>query len=37
MTVVAWARSHGFLNGATLTAVMRAMQTQGFPDGTRAR
>ena len=30
-TVVAWARAHGFLNGATLTAVMTTMQTHGFP------
>ncbi len=27
--IVSWARSHGFLNGATLSAVMGAMQTQG--------
>jgi len=30
-TVVAWAEQHGYLNGATLTAVMTTMQTQGFP------
>jgi hypothetical protein len=30
-TVVAWASAHGYLNGATLTSVMRTMQTQGFP------
>ena len=30
-TVVAWASAHGFLNGATLTGVMQAMQTNGFP------
>ena len=30
-TVVSWASEHGYLNGATLTAVMRTMQTNGFP------
>ena len=30
-TVVAWASANGYLNGATLTSVMRTMQTQGFP------
>jgi len=30
-TVVAWARTHGYLNGAYLTAVMTTMQTHGFP------
>ena len=30
-TVVAWASAHGYLNGATLTAVMTTMQTNGFP------
>jgi hypothetical protein len=30
-TVVAWATSHGYLNGASLTAVMTTMQTAGFP------
>jgi hypothetical protein len=30
-TVVAWATANGYLNGATLTSVMRTMQTQGFP------
>jgi len=30
-TVVAWASAHGYLNGATLTSVMRTMQTDGFP------
>ena len=29
--MVAWATAHGFLNGATLTGVMQAMQTNGFP------
>ncbi len=29
-TVVSWASEHGYLNGATLTAVMRTMQTNGF-------
>src|SRR5271163_1891637 len=29
--VVAWASAHGYLNGANLTAVMRTMQTDGFP------
>jgi hypothetical protein len=29
--VVAWASEHGYLNGATLTAVMATMQTDGFP------
>jgi hypothetical protein len=29
-TVVAWAKAHGYLNGATLTSVMTTMQTQGF-------
>ena len=30
-TVVAWATQHGYLNGASLTAVMTTMQTKGFP------
>jgi len=30
-TVVAWASANGYLNGATLTAVMTTMQTHGFP------
>jgi hypothetical protein len=30
-TVVAWASTHGYLNGATLTAVMTTMQAHGFP------
>jgi hypothetical protein len=30
-TVVAWAAAHGYLNGASLTAVMTTMQTEGFP------
>jgi hypothetical protein len=30
-TVVAWASAHGYLNGASLTAVMTTMQTNGFP------
>src|ERR1700733_12418868 len=30
-TVVAWATTHGYLNGATLTSVMTTMQTNGFP------
>ena len=30
-TVVAWASAHGYLNGATLTAVMTTMQAHGFP------
>jgi len=30
-TVVAWASAHGYLNGASLTAVMKTMQTTGFP------
>lgn len=29
--VVDWASYHGYLNGASLTAVMTTMQTQGFP------
>jgi len=29
--VVAWASYHGYLNGAGLTAVMKTMETQGFP------
>jgi hypothetical protein len=29
--VVSWASEHGYLNGATLTAVMRTMRTNGFP------
>jgi hypothetical protein len=29
-TVVAWAQAHGYLNGATLTSVMKTMETQGF-------
>lgn len=30
-TVVDWASANGYLNGAMLTAVMRTMQTNGFP------
>jgi hypothetical protein len=30
-TVIAWATTHGVLNGASLTGVMTAMQTDGFP------
>ncbi len=30
-TVVSWATAHGYLNGATLTGVMQAMQKEGFP------
>jgi hypothetical protein len=30
-TVVAWATAGGYLNGASLTAVMKTMQTDGFP------
>ena len=30
-TVVAWAKAHGYLNGAYLTSVMKTMQTHGFP------
>ena len=30
-TVVAWAQTHGYLNGASLTSVMTTMQSQGFP------
>lgn len=30
-TAVAWASSHGYLNGAVLTSVMTTMQTDGFP------
>jgi hypothetical protein len=30
-TAVAWATSHGYLNGATLTSVLTTMQTKGFP------
>jgi len=30
-TVVAWATANGYLNGASLTAVMTTMQTNGFP------
>jgi hypothetical protein len=30
-TVVAWASTHGYLNGAMLTDVMTTMQTDGFP------
>ncbi len=30
-TVVAWASGNGYLNGASLTAVMKTMQTNGFP------
>ena len=30
-TVVQWASAHGYLNGAYLTAVMRTMQSDGFP------
>ena len=32
-TVVAWAQAHGYLNGATLTSVMKTMETQGFSLG----
>jgi len=28
--VVAWATTHGYLNGASLTAVMKTMETTGF-------
>jgi len=34
-TVVAWASAHGYLNGASLTAVMTTMQTQGFQLGNK--
>jgi hypothetical protein len=34
-TVVAWATAHGYLNGASLTAVMTTMQTNGFPFNNR--
>jgi hypothetical protein len=30
-TVVHWAQTHGFLNGADLTSVMTMMQKHGFP------
>jgi hypothetical protein len=30
-TAVSWATTHGYLNGATLTAVLTTMQTKGFP------
>lgn len=30
-TVRAWATAHGYLNGASLTAVMTTMRTNGFP------
>jgi hypothetical protein len=30
-TVVAWATSNGYLNGANLTSVMTSMQKSGFP------
>jgi len=30
-TVVAWAKQHGYLNGATLVSVLTTMQTSGFP------
>jgi hypothetical protein len=32
-TVVSWASSHGYLNGAMLTSVMTTMHTDGFPQG----
>lgn len=32
-TVIAWARDHGFLNGANLTDVMDAMAKDGFGQG----
>lgn len=32
-TAVAWAKQHGFLNGANLTDVMDAMARSGFPVG----
>jgi len=32
-TVIAWAQAHGVLNGASLPAVMSAMQANGFPLG----
>ena len=34
-TVVAWASENGYLNGASFTAVMTTMQTNGFPLGGR--
>lgn len=30
-TVVSWATTHGYLNGATLTSVMQTMEKTGFP------
>ena len=30
-TVVAWAKTHGYLNGATLSSVLTTMETKGFP------
>lgn len=30
-TVVDWAKAHGYLNGANLTAVLTTMQKDGFP------
>lgn len=32
-TVIAWARDHGFLDGADLPEVMDAMRSKGFADG----
>jgi hypothetical protein len=32
-TVVAWAKAHGYLNGAMLSSVLTTMQTNGFPLG----
>jgi len=34
-TVVAWARAHGVLNGATLVHVLQMMQKDGFPHNKR--
>ncbi len=33
LNAINWARSHGYLNGATLTQVMTTMQTKGFVVG----
>jgi len=30
-TAVAWAKAHGYLNGANLAAVLKTMHTNGFP------
>ena len=30
-TVVAWAKAHGYLNGATLASVLTTMETNGLP------